>query len=669
MDEITFSRSQNDIRWATHLALFLTLMLLAISVRGYAFARGDFLQFFPTYLRMFDSSYLVGDWVLEYRDWVNHRYLFGLAVGLPAQVIGWPAAAFLVFLTSWFLIYHGIVEITRTLSRDRRWGYVAAALLIVVLDTGTLGKASYGGAALQRELARGLALCGLSMWLKERWSAGGALFAAATIGHILAGGQIAGVASGALLVYGLFRNIDLRGYWRGVGVMLALAGPYVLWLAWQLHFRHMDAQAGETALQIFFLRFPIHFLPLTWPLWQYLMQAAGLTLFVWAWWRFRLDERAPQEPFDVLMLMAVFSVAWMGAYTIFSGPVFWPSILKLEAFHLAFVILLLSAVGGALLIAEATARTRGSAVPFVLAMGIAYVALSILGHVLTEPLRLHLYALRWPVVLASGVLATGVRRSTELRSRLVTVLMIAAAFGCFGAVVVILFAYDSGAQAIQALRAGFIPERLLRLSVASAAVLIAGTESLRTVLARQAGKGLVVSILVLGAAVAVSASQNIGHSQEETHGRFEITGPHLSASDSLVVTWLRANTPENAIILTPPMGETWLVLGLWRSTVFNFKSMPEESPGAVEWFRRMQRVTGDSTTASEWPRRGFAGHDPWLNDQYCARSSSDIVGIASEFGASWVVWSRRCAPLELPLAYENGHWRVYRVPANDAMLR
>lgn len=46
---------ETPFSWPVHLFFFATVMLLAVTIRGYVYAQFDLLQLLPSYFRVFDS--------------------------------------------------------------------------------------------------------------------------------------------------------------------------------------------------------------------------------------------------------------------------------------------------------------------------------------------------------------------------------------------------------------------------------------------------------------------------------------------------------------------------------------------------------------------------------------------------------------------------------------
>jgi hypothetical protein len=84
--------------------------------------------------------------------------------------------------------------------------------------------------------------------------------------------------------------------------------------------------------------------------------------------------------------------------------------------------------------------------------------------------------------------------------------------------------------------------------------------------------------------------------------------------------WIQANTPEDAIFLTPKAQQTFKWYAA-RAEVVALKDIPQDAGGIVEWRRRVNDV--------------FA--PPVSSQGYAALSDQQIIDLANRWGASYVI--------------------------------
>jgi hypothetical protein len=109
-----------------------------------------------------------------------------------------------------------------------------------------------------------------------------------------------------------------------------------------------------------------------------------------------------------------------------------------------------------------------------------------------------------------------------------------------------------------------------------------------------------------------------------------------------VCRWTLANTPENALILTP-VQESWAFK--WyaqRAEFVSFKDCPQDGPGILKWNNRLVFLR-------EWSEA------IWPNDY----SLTDVEALKRR-GITYII-ARRLGPFRFEPVYKNGTFRVYRL--------
>ena len=392
--------------WPVHLGVFTAAMLLVILIRGYAFAEWDVLQLLPSYFRVFDPGYHPTDWVFSISSRIDHRFFFALLLGAPAQLIGWPASAFLVFLLSWYLTYDGIVRITRAATGRLILGYAAALIAIVVLDEATLGKNFYAGEAVTRQLARGLAFVGFGLWLSRRWISGGVFLGMATNAHVVTGVEFSGFIMAAFAVHALATRRYPWAMWKGLLAWAVVAGPMLAYLLWAFHFSpDANLNAYEWSRVLAYIRLPHHYLPHTWEPSRWGMLVLEVAVAVVAWIHWRPEEPKQREAWHTVGIVAPLILASMVVYVI-GTEVFWStSIMKLEFFLNSAFLRVICVVGFVGLLgsrSKGTVRNAGTVTAVVFAGGVLFsgVVSAFFGLIVADRLS-------WPMLIALAAIIAG----------------------------------------------------------------------------------------------------------------------------------------------------------------------------------------------------------------------------------------------------------------------
>ncbi len=96
--------------------------------------------------------------------------------------------------------------------------------------------------------------------------------------------------------------------------------------------------------------------------------------------------------------------------------------------------------------------------------------------------------------------------------------------------------------------------------------------------------------------------------------------------------WIRANTPKDAVFLTPPQLERFRLLGE-RAIVVDWKGSAYVPSELVEWYRRLEDVSG---------RKGFRRSDD-LSDGYGDLDAARLDPLQKKYKFDYVVVGPRPA--------------------------
>jgi hypothetical protein len=116
--------------------------------------------------------------------------------------------------------------------------------------------------------------------------------------------------------------------------------------------------------------------------------------------------------------------------------------------------------------------------------------------------------------------------------------------------------------------------------------------------------------------------------------------------------WAAENTPHDALFLTPRLNLTFK----WRAgrpEVVNRKDLPQDARSIVEWHRRIQGIYYATIEGELQPL-----------DSLGVLGSKRVRDIARQYGAAYVIMDRGQL-LQLPIAYINDEYVIYRIDGND----
>lgn len=128
-------------------------------------------------------------------------------------------------------------------------------------------------------------------------------------------------------------------------------------------------------------------------------------------------------------------------------------------------------------------------------------------------------------------------------------------------------------------------------------------------------------------------------------------------------SWIRDNTPEDAVIITPPVefvNFTWITE---RATVVKFRFVPSTSGKVMAWYERLNDLSGS--------------RDPWANlsptednrgkiyrsltTGYSRLRARQVTALMDKYQASYF-FTDAARQLELPVAHRSGPYMLYQQP-------
>lgn len=115
-----------------------------------------------------------------------------------------------------------------------------------------------------------------------------------------------------------------------------------------------------------------------------------------------------------------------------------------------------------------------------------------------------------------------------------------------------------------------------------------------------------------------------------------------------VCEWVTANTPPDALFLTPRRAQSFK----WRTgraEVATYKDIPQDARSMVEWFERLRNIYYEEIDGVVQPIRSL-GH----------QGTERVAAFAGRYGADYVITDHR-RPLEFPAEYWNSDYVVYRI--------
>ena len=192
----------------------------------------------------------------------------------------------------------------------------------------------------------------------------------------------------------------------------------------------------------------------------------------------------------------------------------------------------------------------------------------------------------------------------------------------------------------------------LLLAAAAARLLPAGLRRLgeRVLGARWAGLAATTVLVVVVGAMGGRGTGRPGAMLEPVR--------HLASPLGEAERWARAETPRDALFAIPPSVSSFRSFAR-RAVVADFTGFVFTDAAMQEWFERLMDV------APIPPPETGRGVKPVLDAAYHRQPAEAWRQLRSGYGIDYVLVERAEAALPFEVAFENDHWRVYRL-AEDA---
>ena len=118
--------------------------------------------------------------------------------------------------------------------------------------------------------------------------------------------------------------------------------------------------------------------------------------------------------------------------------------------------------------------------------------------------------------------------------------------------------------------------------------------------------------------------------------------------------WVKRNTPKNSTIVSSPTLPhfSWMSE---RATVAQFKMVPIDSAAIIEWYQRLQDLSGNN---SPWRDAGFTAVARLARD-YLRLTTVQVESLMAKYEADYFLTTVE-QNLELPIAYRNESYVLYR---------
>lgn len=599
--------------------LFFVFLLFAIYVStSYSYGISNHNEQIPNIKRMIDSSYLNNDWFVNQNDGFTVRYYFSSVMAYLTNFADLSIIYFSIYVISLFFIITGIYLISQFLFNNNLTSFLTIIFILFGVRTSLGGNWIVYDILIPASIATPFALFGIYFFMKKRFYISFLLLGITSLFHILIGMLIATV-----LIFYLFVTIRDTGFKK---ILLSVV-CYLSFAIWNIlpTILLLNNSSNVSSIEVMEIigpmRHPHHYMPFQFGLMSYLLLISVMCLFILS-----LKYKPEKEKHKLVMVFISTILAMCVIGTVFVEIIPISVILKLQLFRMTPYLILFAYMYIAnyfrVALTESTNLTN-----MLINLGVIVLFCSSSYFLIISALLYISYEKLFKQYVDKIANKIGSKKEIYLISLLSIITFVGFYF---------IISWDFHRTFKILFRFGWL---LIFPFMIFSQIAIPKLIKINKIVLSVS----LVCILLIATIGGIYYERSI-----------QIKGPQKDFNKLDVYEWVRLNSPEDAVFITPPYIEDFR-LGANRAIVVDFKAFTFKDQSIIEWRSRIADVTNNI----EFKFRGNRGEE--LRNGFESLNESDFIRISKKYHAQYL-FIEKTKKLNFKELYENDEYIVYIVP-------
>ncbi len=605
--------SKNLVEYVKNNQILVLLLLtfLFVAIRYTEFGSGDNNGQVPMLFRLADANYLENDWYVNVSDTAfNVRYPFHwLMLNLNFLIGNFEILYMLVFFVDAFFKSFFVFKLSKFFFKKKNIALLSVFLMSFGPQFALGGNEIFKTDLAPACLAVTFAIAGMYFFFKDKHLKAFAMIGFASLFQVLVGFHMFGIFTALLLLQTPPSLKNIKSLWKTLpffiisSIVLVPMGLSML--------QQQTAYTSEFITFIFLFRHPHHYMPSTWQLFTYFSVAAFLITGYIGLKCSKCDELFKKKIYQIVGIIALYY--FLGFFFVEVFPI--KLITKLQFFRVSIFLSLF----GYMFIADYIGNRMDNSLT---GNYFRLLPLAFLQSISLIPMFGLLYLRLFLKRVKNFDICTYFSERKVLRP--IAVLAILAA----------LFApiYYQGI---------YYPAVALVAFVFAYVFIVFNDKKYASVLFTAAVLVGIIFIFMNPIIGRVTYEENL----------------------SEVYMFIQDETPEDAILLTPPLVDSF-PLGANRAIIVDFKSMPFEEEYMVEWYERLKDVLNGEDFTTLFDDYYYGKIPVVLRESYASLGQGEVEGLVDKYDVSYAIFEKPKA-FDYQIVFENDRYVVYSLGENE----